>query len=432
MPKILLTCLLPAIALAADKPAPAPRFDPWTIIGPGGGGTMIAPTISPHDPRIVVEHCDMTGAYITLDGARSWRMFNLRSVVNVLAFDPRNPKVIYAGNEALWRTEDTGRTWSMVFPDPGKNTIEHQNGDHAEYSLTTDDGSFPAGQTISAIAVEGGANPRIWVAFGPRRAADASLLYVSSDRGVTWKRERDFLGERILELKAGPDALLVIGTGHVHRLAGGVWAPLSALPASVTRASAGRAEDRTFIYATTQRGEIQISEDGGVSWHASQAATSGRFQAIGASGRNGRVAYAGFRGMKLGEGAQGTFNGISKTTDGGRTWAVVHQESNQPAKNQTNSWIETRAMGGGRDVFFDTPWSVGVAPGDPDICYATDLFRTYRTLDGGKTWETVNSVRVGDDTWTTRGLDVTTNYGVHFDPFDARHMMISYTDIGAF
>ena len=140
--KILLTFLLPAIALAADKPAPAPRFDPWTIIGPGGGGTMIAPTISPHDPRIVVEHCDMTGAYITLDGARSWRMFNLRSVVNVLAFDPRNPKVIYAGNEALWRSEDTGRTWSMVFPDPGKNTIEHQNGDHAEYSLTTDDGEL--------------------------------------------------------------------------------------------------------------------------------------------------------------------------------------------------------------------------------------------------------------------------------------------------
>ena len=144
------------------------------------------------------------------------------------------------------------------------------------------------------------------------------------------------------------------------------------------------------------------------------------------------MAYAGFRGMQMGEGPENTFNGISRTTDGGRTWTVVHQESNQPAKNKTNSWIETRALNGGRDVFFDTPWSVGVAPGDPDICYATDLFRTYRTLDGGKTWETVTSVRVGDDAWTTRGLDVTTNYGVHFDPFDSRHLIISYTDIGAF
>src|ERR1035437_9076063 len=110
--KIVLTLLLPAIALAADQPAPAPRFDPWTIIGPGGGGTMIAATISPHDSRIVVEHCDMTGACITLDGARSWRMFNLRSVVNVLAFDPRNPKVIYAGNQALRSEEHTSELQS--------------------------------------------------------------------------------------------------------------------------------------------------------------------------------------------------------------------------------------------------------------------------------------------------------------------------------
>ena len=432
MPNAVLLLLLPAIGLAADKPAPAPRFDPWTIIGPGGGGTMIAPTISPHDPGIVVEHCDMTGAYLTLDGARSWRMFNLRSVVNVFAFDPRNSKVIYAGNQALWRSEDSGRTWSMVFPDPKKNTIEHQNGDHADYSLTTGDGSFPAGHTISAIAVEGGGNPRIWLVFGPRRGADASLLYVSSDRGASWSRERNFPGERILELDAEPDGLLAIGTGRVHRLAGGAWTPLAALPAGVTRASAGRAEGRTFIYAVSQRGEIQVSEDGGASWRVSQAPPSGRFQAIATSERNGRVAYAGFRGLKLGEGAQNTFNGISKTTDGGRTWTVVHQESNQPAKNKTNSWIETRALNGGRDVFFDTPWSLGVAPTDPDICYATDLFRTYRTLDGGKTWETVNSVRVGDDTWTTRGLDVTTNYGVHFDPFDSRHLIIGYTDIGAF
>ena len=30
----------------------------------------------------------------------------------------------------------------------------------------------------------------------------------------------------------------------------------------------------------------------------------------------------------------------------------------------------------------------------------------------------------------SRGLDVTTSYGVHFDPFDSNHIAISYTDIG--
>jgi photosystem II stability/assembly factor-like uncharacterized protein len=393
---------------------------------------MIDPTISPHDPGIVVEHCDMTGAYITLDGARSWRMFNLRAVVNTFAFDPRNPRVIYAGNQALWRSEDTGRTWSMVFPDPKKNTVEHQNGDHSDYSLTTRDTSFPAGHVISRIAIEAGPSSRIWVAFEGRRGAGASLLYVSSDRGASWSREREFAGEQILALAAEPDQLLVIGNRHVDRLTGKQWISVGAVPAGVTRASAGRAENRTFIYATSGRGEIQVSEDGGSSWRVSQTPASGRFEAIAAAAGNARVAYAGFRGMKLGADAPNTFNGISKTIDGGHTWTIVHQESNRPSKNLLASWIESRAQEGGRDVFFDAPWSLGVAPTDADICYATDLFRTYRTLDGGKTWETVTSVRIGDNAWTTRGLDVTTNYGVHFDPFDVRHMIISYTDIGAF
>lgn len=420
--KVALALSLLGIALAAIEPGPAPRFDPWKIIGPGGGGTMIAPTVSPHDPGIVVEHCDMTGAYITLDGARSWRMFNLRGVVETFAFDPRNPRIIYAGNQALWRTEDTGRTWSMVFPDPRKNTVEHQNGDHADYSLTTGDASFPAGHVISEIAVEAGGSARIWIAFAAGRGNGAALLYVSSDGGASWSREREFPGERILALAVEPDALLVAGNRNVHRLAGSTWTTLAAVPPGITRASGGRADGRTFLYATSQRGEIHVSEDGGASWRASQTPASGRLEAIATSARNGRVAYAGFRGAS---------NGIIKTNDGGRTWTIVHQESNRPSKNLLPSWIESRAQEGGQDVFFDTPWSLGVAPTDPDICYATDLFRTYRTVDGGKNWETVTSVKVGDS-WTTRGLDVTTNYGVHFDPFDVRHMIVSYTDIGAF
>lgn len=413
----LIGCALPALVLAADKPGPAPRFDPWTIIGPGGGGTMISPTISPHDPRIVVEHCDMTGAYITLDGAQSWRMFNLRSVVNTFAYDPRNPRVIYAGNEALWRSEDTGRSWKMIFPDPRKNTVEHQNGDHAEYSLATDDASYPAGRSISTIAVENGG--KIWLAFGPRGGADSSLLYSSVDSGVTWSRAREMPGERVLALEAESGGLVAAGTHKVYRYAGGSWTDVGAVPPGTDRASVGGA----FVYVTTGRGEIHVSEDGGAKWRVCQAPAVGRFQAIGTSAGNGRVAYAGFRGRS---------NGIVRTADGGRTWTVVHEERGRPSKNLKPSWIEFRAPEGGEDVFFDTPWSIGVAPTDPNIAYATDLFRTYRTLDGGATWETVNSVRVSENTWTTRGLDVTTNYGVHFDPFDARHMIVSYTDIGAF
>jgi photosystem II stability/assembly factor-like uncharacterized protein len=423
-----LVALLGLPLLAAERPGPAPRFDPWTVMGPGGGGTMIAPTISPHDSNVVLEHCDMTGAYITLDGAQSWRMFNLRAVVNPFAYDPRDARVIYAGNEALWRSEDTGRSWRMIFPNPAKNTVEHQIGDHSNYELTTDDKSFPAGRVISEIVVDPESSARIWVAFAGGRQAKSSLIYSSNDRGATWSRTREFPDEEILALAGELGSLTVVGTRNTYRHADGQWSTLAAVPAGLRRASLGHAEGRTIVYATTRKGEIHLSGDGGASWRLAQHPASGRFEAIATSAGNGLTAYAGFRGMKFGESA---FNGISKTTDGGRTWTVVHQESNRAAANMRPSWIESRAEEGGEDVFFDAPWSLGVAPRDAGICYATDLFRTYRTLDGGKSWETVNSVRAGDG-WTTRGLDVTTNYGVHFDPFDARHLLISYTDIGAF
>jgi len=54
-----------------------------------------------------------------------------------------------------------------------------------------------------------------------------------------------------------------------------------------------------------------------------------------------------------------------------------------------------------------------------------------RTVDGGRTWDAVYS-RKTPDGWTSTGLDVTTAYGVHFDPFDRKRLFITYTDIGAF
>ena len=66
----------------------AERPGNFRVIGPGGGGAMFNPTISPHDPNTVLVSCDMTGSYITHDGGRTWRMFNLRGVVNFFVFDP--------------------------------------------------------------------------------------------------------------------------------------------------------------------------------------------------------------------------------------------------------------------------------------------------------------------------------------------------------
>ena len=84
--------------IAAYIISPLARGSEFQVAGPGGGGAMFHVTINPHDANEVLVSCDMTGSYITHDGGKSWRMFNLRSVTRFFAFDPSHPHVIYAGN----------------------------------------------------------------------------------------------------------------------------------------------------------------------------------------------------------------------------------------------------------------------------------------------------------------------------------------------
>ncbi len=414
----------------------------WKVFGPGGGGTMIAPTISPHDSRLVVEHCDMTGGYVTHDNGQSWCMFNLRGGINVFAFDPAAPSVIYAGNAALWRSSDFGRTWKMLFPSPARNTVEHQLGDHSDYSLTSDDPAYPGGDiTAIAIAAQNSrgtgqeSHEHLYLSFAQR--GQPSVIVFSPDGGNSWSRLATIPGRTLLltaQNSGQNSGLIAVSGSSALRIApDGAVTQLGGIPSAIRAASAARTGNSVWIYATGVDGRLYLSKDSGLNWRAITPAlqqTSGRFEAIAASDLHPEVAYVGFRGLQLGEGNENLFNGIAKTMDGGQTWKIVFKESDQPATNLTPSWLEKRASQGNENIWFDTPYSLGVAPTNPDVAYATDLFRTYRTLDGGATWQEMNSKELSDGAWTSRGLDVTTDYGVQFDPFDSRHIFIDYTDIG--
>ena len=456
-----LLCVLGfALPSAGEVPGPAPRLDAWRIVGPGGGGTMRRPAISPHDPRLVVEGCDMTGSYITRDGGRSWRMFHLGWVVESFAFDPRDPAVLYAANGALWRSADTGRTWSLVFPDPARNTVEHGWGDHADSVFTTDDPLYPSGQdaSIHTVVVDPADSRRLVLALsgappGPPGSHPQSVttLLGSEDGGRTWSRLTPLGVERVFALSIEGEPRVTRAAAESGVYEGGVagWQHFEPPGGNkIASASFAREGGTSFLYVTTAAG-VHVSEDGGRTWRDAGTTLAALTRApaegevwgpaarsrpslgpVAASAARGRTAYIGLRGLR--DGAGPPFNGIAKTTDGGRSWAVVHAEADRPSANLEPSWIEERALEDGNSVWFDAPYDLAVAPGDPDVCYSTDLFRTYRTLDGGRTWAQVNSARRGPDAWTSRGLDVTNSYGVHWDPFDSKRVFLSTTDIGLF
>jgi photosystem II stability/assembly factor-like uncharacterized protein len=384
----------------------------------------------------------MTGAYISENAGNSWRQFGLRTPVRFFAFDPLDPQVIYAGAEVLWRSADRGRTWSLVYPsDDGVRFIMPD--DHAGPEVLTAHG--PAGY-VEALAIDPADSQSL---FATIREAGGVALYVSADRGAHWQRAADLPGggRRILIDPHSPRSdrtLYVLGDNSVAVRKSGQWTQRPA-PAGVRQAidmSAGfSAAGELIIYMVTGGGRrsgsprgLWISLDGGSTWKAAHAPLllntdpgppMPELPSIATCARHPEVAYVSFEDLRTGGQA---FHGVAKTTDAGATWELVWKESEQPAPNVHDAWISER-LGTG---WSESAESMGVAPNNPDICYRTDLGRTMRTLDGGRTWDAVYSRRVADRAYTTTGLDVTTNYGVFFDPFNPRRMFIAYTDIGLF
>src|SRR6266478_8488242 len=173
--------LLVAISGGAHRPG---NFE---IIGPGGGGAMFHPTISPHDPNTVLLSCDMTGSYISHDGGQSWRMFSLRGVVRFFVFDPQDRNVIYAQADGLWRSRDRGDTWSLVYPKASSLKEIKMSSDHADEDLIAEPN--PLGN-ITAMTIDP-ADSRIFYVVAGDKKKGLVALFTSQDEGESWTKQED-------------------------------------------------------------------------------------------------------------------------------------------------------------------------------------------------------------------------------------------------
>src|SRR3979409_904425 len=180
----LLRLAVAALMLADDGYS---RPGDFKIIGPGGGGAMFHPTISPHDPNTVLVSSDMTGSYITHDAGKSWRMFNLRGVVQFFVFDPLDPKVIYAQANGLWRSRDEGESWSLIYPQPSSVTSIRMSSDHSDEELIAEPN--PLGK-ITAMAIDPGDSKALHVAVADAKKVRFAL-FVSRDGGQIWEKQGD-------------------------------------------------------------------------------------------------------------------------------------------------------------------------------------------------------------------------------------------------
>jgi hypothetical protein len=270
----------------------------FKVLGPGGGGAMFNPTISPHDPNTVLISCDMTGSYITHDGGQSWRMFNLRGVVRFFVFDPRDPKVMYAQATGLWRSNDGGETWNLVYPNPHDIKSVVMNSDHSDEILVAD--SEPMG-LVSALSVDPSDSNTLYAAGDKKHLA----LFISRDGGKSWQRKESLpeVPRRIwVDPKSSTSRTLYFAGARFIVMKGDSGMHEFPAPESVsfTDVSVGFGSGSgPTIYGVSEKG-LFVSGDGGKSWQAkSLPGSKAKVRAVGSSLRNGNVAYVSYSDLSL-------------------------------------------------------------------------------------------------------------------------------------
>src|SRR5207248_3891674 len=318
----------------------------FRIIGPGGGGAMFHPTISPHDSNTVLVSCDMTGSYITHDAGKSWRMFNLRGVVQFFVFDPLDRKVIYAQSNGLWRSQNEGESWSQIYPKMSSVKGIKMSSDDSDEDLIAEPN--PLG-SITPMANDPSDSRTFYVAAGDRRKSTFAL-FTSRDGGENWVRERDLPGltdklwvnphsptdARIL-LLAGPNFIAKKTSSGVERISG----PSAK---TFTDISVGFWKDgKVLIYVIGDESAF-VTNDEGTTWRkGSLGKSGGKMRAIATSLRDPGTAYVSYRDLEEG-GIK--WLGVAKTTDAGRNWQLVWKEDSnpaaRPATNIHDAWITER------------------------------------------------------------------------------------------
>jgi photosystem II stability/assembly factor-like uncharacterized protein len=299
------------------------------------------------------------------------------------------------------------------------------NSDHAEETLIAE--PDPLG-SITALAIDPDDSRTLYAAAWK---ASGNGLFVSRDSGETWRREAS-LSEPALHIWVDPGSArdarrLIIGCPQsvYVKTASGMEARAAPESAAFVDVSVGFQDSAVVIYGVTKNGAF-VSRDGGVNWRKCVFPGRGaRIRAVATSLHHASTAYLSYNHLEMnGQ----TWNGVAKTTDAGRSWTLCWKDGRETGANVHDAWISARFGPG----WGENPLMLGVAGDNPNLCYTTDYGRTMKTADGGATWRAVYSRRVPGSGWTSTGLDVTTNYGIHFDPFDMKRHFITYTDIGLF
>ena len=417
---------------------------PWEPVGLGGSGGMFAMAVSPVDPRLMMLNCDMSGAYVSRDAGRTWRMIHasmLHSNTRCCpAFHPTLAGRIYAvsgGSNEIRVSDDAGATWRPLSkakpPWTGPIGLLYVAPAHAE-SLFVGAGD------------------------GAYLTLDAAATWHRCE-GVTGKVVGVMAGRAKQPSSPGPKYNFIATSEGIFRspsLYQG-YAPCgSGLPrGTITSFSGGTNGQALRLYATVEcsladgrlAGGVYVSEDAGDTWKSCmQGGLNVQTQrtdqwAHGDIPQYLFVATTDKDPMRVYVYCTGTsywppnHSTVYRSDDGGKSWAAVLFSDPRFAKlklyNVEDDYV-SRAWGQREQ---SVPYSMVVCDGNPDVLAMCASAWCLRSDDGGRSWRACQTgPAVGGDAggqaWRCNGLVVTTTWNYYIDPHQPTRHYICYTDIG--
>ncbi len=279
----------------------------WKEIGLGGHSVR-ALVQSAASPDVLIAGA-VDGVFRSRDAGKNWERISpenhedLRNFDSI-ALDPKDADTIYAGTFHLaWKTTDGGRNWSPV----QKGMVD----DSDVMSITIDTGN-PLHVFSSAC----------------------SGIYHSSDGGASWMKFKGIpsTSRRTVQIKQDPQHPEIVYAATTEGLwrtvdDGASWKPITPVSWSVLSMLIDPVNPQRLILGTERMG-VEISEDGGATYHQSNQGFSHR-----------RIADMAIDPAKPGHALVVLTNAIEpllETSDAGQSW--------QSLSTTTKDWSAARRV----------------------------------------------------------------------------------------